>query len=152
MTTCEPPPTVLYDRKGKHYRITIPLTGEIIARPSRQETEAAYLKAVAPEVAERVARLSAAFPDLATRCQRAALIALAGRVIADTTSCASHSPVARVRSQSADGEYTLVKGRGQLACNCPDGDPYEPDEPGAPRSKFAEHTCKHILAYLLAAY
>jgi hypothetical protein len=104
-----------------------------------------------PALAGQVERIAARQPELAGRAQRAAAIVITGAVTLTPGAFEIHHSgvrtdhVAQVRSQNGGGTYDVVAVHGQLFCNCPDG------VSSAPRSKVAEHTCKHIIAYLLSA-
>jgi len=149
-------PSIHYVRSQGQFVVALP-NGTEVTTPTRQEAERAHLHAVAPDLAERVNGLAASLPELADRAHRAALIVLADGVqLTPGRFRINHQGIqidalATVQSQShEDGAYEIFCARGQLVCNCPDANPQVPDEPGAPPSKFAEHTCKHILAVLLS--
>jgi hypothetical protein len=151
MTAKTLPILIAYDPKARGFALTIHWS-------TRAEAEIAYLRAVRPALADKVERLSANFPELASRARRAAFLLLAdavafpkpGEVMPSNGRFHRTAAVlARVKSEKGDGEYLLTRGElGEVICNCPDAQP-ENEEDGAPRSRMAPHTCKHILAAAL---
>ena len=141
----------------RQFVVTLPNGSELTAQ-TRIEAERAYVCAVSPDLAQRASSLAASLPYLSERVHRAALIVLAGGVQPTPGRFyINHHGIqvdtlAIVRSQTReDGVYEVFSSRGQLACNCPDAHPQATWEHSAPASKFAQHTCKHILAVLLSA-
>jgi hypothetical protein len=140
--------SIVYDANARAFALTLLL-------PTRQEAEIAYIRAARPELADKVERLSANFPELATRARRAAFLLLedAVRLSEPGEIMPSNgryhrtaSVLAQVRSETGQFNYLLTRGDfGVVICNCPDASP-EYGEEGAPASRIAPHTCKHILA------
>ena len=64
---------VIYDPKAHGYTVTL-------RRPTRADAEIAYLRAMRPELASQIERLSANFPELASRARKAGFLILAGKV------------------------------------------------------------------------
>ena len=148
MNTEQLSPSIAYDASASSFALTLLL-------PTRIEAEIAYLRVVRPELADQVERLSANVPELATRARRAAFLVLAGAVRLSEpgeimpTNGRYHrtaSVLARVKADSCDFDYLLTRGDfGVVICNCPDANP-DCGEDGAPASRIAPHTCRHILA------
>lgn len=143
---------ITYDHRTKSFTVVLPTGGQFQVAGNRQEAEAAYLFAVAPSLAERVSRLAARYPELASRAHRAAFLIVEGRVniFAEPKQCCTRSGTgtwyAEVKSQCGDEAYLISTSTRdwdrKLQCNCPDDT--------APASNVAEHTCMHIIAYVLA--
>jgi hypothetical protein len=54
--------------------------------------------------------------------------------------------LAHVRSENGRYDHLLTRGElGVVICDCPDAQP-DDNEPGAPLTRIAPHTCRHILA------
>lgn len=145
---------VQYQPETKCFVTTLP-SGKEITAPTQRDLELAYLNVVAPELGEKISRTAIKYPALENRARRAAFIVL-HQDVAPTPNrfCINHhgvtnSYVARVKSQTKPDEgYDVIETHGQLACNCEDGNPESRHFKGAPASRVARHTCKHILAYL----
>ena len=148
MNTEQLSPSIAYDHPAHAFALTLYL-------PTRIEAEIAYLRVVRPELADHVERLSANVPELATRARRAAFLVLAGAVRlskpgeimpANGRYHRTASVLARVKADCCDFDYLLTRGDfGVVICNCPDANP-DCGDAGAPETRMAPHTCKHILA------
>jgi hypothetical protein len=100
-------------------------------------------------------RLSGNFRELASRARKAGFLVLGGNVklappgtVQGTNGRYHRTAVvlAWVTSEWTGRQYVLTRGvMGRVICNCPDARP-EHEEVGAPPSRIAVHTCKHILA------
>jgi hypothetical protein len=142
---------VVYDPKVNGYTVTL-------RRPTRADAEIAYLRAARPELAAKIERLSTHFPELASRARKAGFLILAGKVTiappgtVQGTNGRLHrtaTVLAWVKSEWSNRTYVLTRGPlGVVICDCPDAQP-EDAEDGAPRSRVAPHTCKHIIAAAL---
>jgi hypothetical protein len=142
---------VTYDPKANAFGFTLRL-------PTRAEAEISYLRAMNPRLAARIESLSANFPELASRARRAGFLVLAGnfKLAPPGTVQASNGHYHRtatvlgwVKSEWSDRQYLLTRGDlGVVICNCPDAQPEEGDD-GAPPSRLAPHTCKHVIAAAL---
>jgi hypothetical protein len=152
MTTQPLDAVVAYDPKGNSYTVTL-------RRPTRADAEIAYLRAVRPALATKIERLSEHFPELASRARKAGFLILAGKVTLAQPGTVQASNgryhrtatvLAWVQSEwSSRTTYILTRGElGVVICNCRDAQP-EVGEQGAPRSRVAPHTCRHIIAAAL---
>lgn len=145
---------IRYLRLSKEYIATLP-TGEELATKTRPEAEWAYLSAVAPKLADKARKSAQNAPQFADRILRAALLVIEGHVTLTpgkfTINHRGQQTFELATVQSSDGtcDYTVYNYLGGLACNCKDGCPPE-GAAGAPKSKHSDHTCKHIIAALLA--
>jgi hypothetical protein len=152
MATINTTPIVDYDPQAQAFSVRL-------FRPTCAEAEIAALRAAGPKLASQIERLSANFPELATRARKAAFLILAGAVTlaepgdiepANGRFHRTAVVLARVKSETRDKEYLLTRGPlGVVICNCPDAQP-APGEEGAPRSRIALHTCQHVLASALS--
>jgi len=143
---------IAYDSKANDFSVTLHW-------PTRIEAETACLRAMGPELAAIIERLSADFPELASRARRAGYLVLAGKVTVAPLGTVQSSNgryhrtatvLAWVKSEWSDRTYILTRGElGVVICNCRDAQPEEGEE-GAPRSRVAPHTCRHILAAALS--
>jgi hypothetical protein len=153
MNTQHPNQSIVYDHKAHAFALTLLL-------PTRLDAEIACLRAARPELADKVERLSANVPELATRARHAAFLLLANAVKLSEPGeimpsngryHRTASVLAHVRSETGRFDYLLTRGDfGVVLCNCPDANP-EPGEDGAPPTRIAPHTCKHIIAAALTA-
>ncbi len=152
--------TPTYDRKLHQYRIALP-SGELLSAPTRTEAEWAYLSAIAPEVAEKARRIEWANPLLANRVRRGCFIAVEGGVqpcqepVVYGSHNLSFTRVAWVHSERfSDKTYQILVRDHRYYCDCPDAQgrttEVGTEEAQAPASKISDHTCKHILAYVLS--
>lgn len=149
---------ITYNWDSKDFTVRLP-SGRSLEMPTRAIAEYAYLEAVAPELARRVASIERICPDVGPRARRAAALVLGGAVrrpepdeVLLSSGRYHYTPtiLARVGSQLGGQVFMITQDRwGLIVCNCPDGSPEEGEE-GAPPSKLAPKTCKHILAMLLA--
>lgn len=148
---------IQYLRGPCRFIVTMP-NGAETTTTTRVEAERAYMTVIAPELVQRADSLATCFPALAERIHRATLIVVDGGVRLLTGQFTINhygiqvNTVAVVHSQTdANSVYEIFSARGQLACNCQDANPVTPNPTNAPATKFAQHTCQHILAYLLSA-
>jgi hypothetical protein len=140
--------SIAYDSQTHDFAVTLHL-------PSRLEAEIAYLRAACPELAEKVECLSASFAELATRARRAAFLVLEdavrlgepGEIMPSNGRYhRTASVLAHVKARDGQYDYLITRGDfGVVICNCADANP-EPGKEGAPPTRIAPHTCKHILA------
>lgn len=140
-----PRQSIVYHHKDHAFALTLVL-------PTRLDAEIAYLRATNPELADKVERISANVPELASRARQAALLLLVNAV---TLSKAGETVpsngrtvavLAHVKAENGQYDYLLTRGDlGVVICDCPDARP-EMNEEGAPPTRIAPHTCKHILA------
>jgi hypothetical protein len=152
MTTQPLDAVVVYDPKARAFSVTL-------RRPTRAAAEIAYLRAVRPELSAKIERIAANFPELASRARQAGFLILAGKVTLAAPGTVQPSNgryhrtatmLAWVQSEWSDRRYLLTRGElGVVICNCRDAQPEEGEE-GAPMSRVAPHTCKHVLAAALA--
>jgi hypothetical protein len=140
-----PRQSIVYDHNAHTFAVTL-------HRPTHAEAEIAYLRAANPELARKVERLSANIPELATRARHAALLLLTNTVTlsrrGDTvpSNGCNHPVLAHVRSGHGRYDHLVTRGDlGVVLCDCPDANPEAGDD-GAPATRMAPHTCKHILA------
>ena len=145
MNTLYPIRSIVYDHNSRSFAVTLQL-------PNRPAAEIAYLRAAHPKLADKVERLSANIPELATRAHQAAFLLLAKAVTLSkpgetvpSNGC-TLAVLAHVRADNGLYDYLLTRGDlGVVICDCPDANPDE-GEHGAPPTRIAPHTCKHILA------
>ena len=148
MNTSQPSQSIVYDHQAHAFALTMHL-------PTRLDAEIAYLRAARPELADKVERLSVNCPELATRASRGALLLLEDAVKLSEPGEMMPSNgryhrtaavLAHVKAEDGQSDYLLTRGDlGVVICSCPDANP-EPGDDGAPATRIAPHTCKHILA------
>lgn len=153
-TTTSIKPT--YDRSTRTYSLVVPTTGEVLARKTRDELGQAYLEAIAPKVADRVATIARRFPPLAARAVRAGLLVAAqavspshqdapGAVMGEFARVAGsgyqEAPSGRVIGR--DWYSVTVNERG-YTCDCIDW-----TDASAPTVEGIGRLCKHVLAALI---
>lgn len=145
-----------YHRQTRTYTAAAP-GGLVLAGRTRQAVEAAYIHAVAPQIARRVQRVAARYPQLAARAHRAGLLIVSQGVLpgrGPTANTRWTNEVAQVRGSGHAVKGAQIIGRDWysvtafpdqvVVCNCLDfADGHAPDIPEHGR------LCKHILAAAL---
>jgi hypothetical protein len=150
MNTLYPSRSIVYDHSTRAFAMTVLL-------PTKLDAEIAYLRAACPELAAKVERISANIPELATRARRAAFLLTENALTLSQPGETMRSNgrtvavLAHVKAECGQYDYLLTRGDlGVVICDCPDAQP-EPGEEGAPETRIAPHTCKHIIAAALLA-
>lgn len=136
---------IAFDPQAGAYTLTLRLA-------SRAQAELAYLRALDSPLAGQVERIAANIPELASRVRQAGLLVVAGAVIiappGETLRLNGRETIvlACVRSDCGSFDHLLTRGElGVVVCGCPDAQPGD-GEAGAPWSRLAPHTCRHVLA------
>lgn len=153
-TTAALKPT--YNRSTRSYSLVVPTTGEVIERKTRDELGQAYLEAVAPKIAARVATVTQRFPPLAARAIRAGLLVAAQAVSASNQDAfgAVMGEFARVTGsgyqEAPNGRvigrdwYSVAVSDHGYTCDCIDY-----TDASAPTVAGLGRLCKHVLAALI---
>ena len=147
-----------YDRTEGLYRVVLPTTGELFFSQTRTEAEWAYLGAIAPELVTKAQRIAWTNPLLEDHLRKACFVVLEGEIAPCHEPLGGSSSLIRVArvccQRYSEHTYQITVWENKYFCDCPDALGQDTDYgrrlARAHRSKVAEHTCKHILAYVLS--